>query len=331
MGLKIALMGFGFMGKIHAMNIKNHPGAELTAVFSSIEKDKAEVEKLGKTFYSDWRKLLETEQADAVVVATPTFTHEEIVLAAIERGMHVFLEKPMERSVAKCQTIIRAAKRNGIRLGMGHVLRFDNEYVAIKEQAASNAIKAKMARCTRRGPPPSWASWFLDEEKSGTVILDLSIHDIDYICWLAGKAPVRVSAVASPIPSGGNQFFGISYVVLDFNPGDGIELGFAEASWGAVSSFPFSTSIEITGKNGLLACSIPGKHPIEMYSAAGRVAVNAYAHDPYYNEIDDFITSIARGKPPKVTGDDGLLAVRTCLAALESAKRYKTIKMEGFA
>jgi UDP-N-acetylglucosamine 3-dehydrogenase len=331
MGLKLALMGFGFMGKTHAMNIKNHPGAELTAVFSTIEKDKAEVEKLGATFYPDWRKMIDAGQADAIVVATPTFTHEEIAIAAIDRGMHVFLEKPMERSVAKCQAINRAAKREGIRLGLGHVLRFDNEYVAIKEQATSGSIKAKMARCTRRGPPPGWASWFFDEEKSGTVILDLSIHDIDFICWLAGKAPARVSAVASPIPSGGKQFFGISHVVLDFGPGNGIELGFAEASWGAVPNFPFSTSIEVSGKNGLLACSIPGKHPIEMFSAAGHAAMNVYARDAYYNEIDDFITSIARGMPPKVTGEDGLLAVRTCLAALESAKRHETIKMEGFA
>jgi predicted dehydrogenase len=319
------------MGKIHAKNIKNHPGADLVAVFSSVEEDKAEIEKLGAKYYSDWRKMIENEPTDAVVVATPTFTHGEITLAAFDRGMHVFLEKPMERAVTKCQAINRAAKGKGLHLGLGHVLRFDNEYITIKEQATSGAINAKMVRCTRRGPPPGWASWFLDEEKSGTVILDLSIHDVDFICWLAGKAPVRVSAEASPIPAGGKVFFGISHVVLDFGPGNGVELGFAEASWGASSIYPFSTSIEVSGKSGLLACSIPGKHPLETYSASGRAATNAYARDGYYNEIDDFITSIACGKPPKVTGDDGLLAVRTCLAALESAKRHQTIKMEGFA
>jgi len=324
-------MGFGFMGKIHGKNIKNHSGADLVAVFSSNETDKAEIEKLGAKYYSDWRKMLESEAADAAVVATPTFTHGEVTLAAFDRGMHVFLEKPMERAVAKCQAINKAARSKGLQLGLGHVLRFDDEYLAIKEQVTSGEIKAKMARCTRRGPPPGWASWFLDEEKSGTVILDLSIHDVDFMCWLAGKAPARVSAVASPIPTSGKPFFGISHVVLDFGPGEGLELGFAEASWAASSTYPFSTSIEISGKNGLLACSIPGKHPIETYTASGRAAMNAYARDGYYNEIDDFITSITRGKPPKVSGDDGLLAVRTCLAALESARRHQTIELEGFA
>ncbi len=331
MGLKLAMMGFGCMGKTHAKNIKKHPGADLVAVFSLVEKDKAEIEKLGARYYQDWRNMLESEPADAVVVATPTFTHGEVALAAIDRGMHVFLEKPMERSVTKCQAVIRAAKGKGIHLGIGHVLRFDNEYLAIKEQVASGVINAKMARCTRRGPPPGWASWFFDEEKSGTVILDLSIHDVDFICWLAGKAPARVSAEASTITAGGKNVLGISHTVLDFGPGDGIELGFAEASWAASSTYPFSTSIEVSGKDGLLACSIPGKHPLEMYSAGGRQIMNAYACDPYYNEMDDFITSIARGKPPKVTGEDGLLAVRTCLAALESAKRHQTIDIEGFA
>ncbi|NMC03729.1 MAG: Gfo/Idh/MocA family oxidoreductase [Candidatus Lokiarchaeota archaeon] len=330
-GLKIALMGFGFIGKVHAMNIKNNPGADLVAVFSSMETDKADIEKLGAKYHADWRNLLATERVDAIVVATPTFTHEEICLAAIERGMHLFLEKPMERTLAKCETINKAAKRKGIHLGMGHVLRFDNEYISIKEQVIAGTINPKMVRCTRRGPPPGWATWFCEEEKSGTVILDLSIHDIDFMCWLAGTPPVRVSAVASPIPFGGKKMFGISHVVLDFNPGKGIELGFAEASWGAVQTFPFSTSIEVSGKNGLLSCAIPGKHPLEVYSATSRAAMNTYARDGYYNEIDDFITSIGRGKSPKVTGDDGYLAVKVSLAALESAKRHETIKVEGFA
>ncbi|MBN2150864.1 MAG: Gfo/Idh/MocA family oxidoreductase [Candidatus Lokiarchaeota archaeon] len=327
---KLALMGFGFMGRIHARNITSHPDADLVAAFSALESDRAEIERLGARFYSDWRELIADEPADAVVVATPTFTHGEMALAAFDRGLHVFLEKPMERSSDAAARINAAARKKGLSLGLGHVLRFDGEYVAIKEQATSGAVGAKMARCTRRGPPPGWASWFLDEEKSGTVILDLSIHDIDFMCWLAGKPPAWVSAEASPIPSGGKPFFGISHVVLDFGPGDGLELGFAEASWAAASSYPFSTSIEIAGKSGLIACSIPGKHPLETYTASGRVATNAYERDGYYNEIDDFIKSIAGGRPPKVTGEDGLLAVRTCLAALESAKRHETIAMEGF-
>jgi UDP-N-acetylglucosamine 3-dehydrogenase len=327
--VKIGLLGFGFMGKTHGLNINAHHDAKLVAAFS-VDKDKQEIEKLGAGFYNDWKAMIRDEPLDAVVIATPTFTHEEIALAAITRGLHVFLEKPMERSVSKCKTINDAAKKRGIRLGMGHVLRFDNEYMMLKEKITSGSASAKMARCTRRGPPPGWASWFFDEAKSGTVILDLSIHDIDFICWLAGKAPRKVAAEASPVTLGDKKMFCISHVVLDFGPGDGIELGFAEASWAASSTYPFSTSVEISGKGSLITCSMPGKHPLETYSATGRGAMNLYDHDGYYNEIDDFIKAIINQRPPKVSGDEGLRAVKICLAALESAKCHQTIDVEGF-
>nr|MDO8109576.1 Gfo/Idh/MocA family oxidoreductase [Candidatus Sigynarchaeota archaeon] len=331
MDCRLGILGFGFMGKTHALNAKAIPGVKVTAIFS-VEKDKAEIEQLGAKFYADWQKMLDTEKIDAIVVATPTFTHGEMALTAISKGMHVFLEKPMERTIKKCKEINVAAKKKGVLLGMGHVLRFDGEYMTIKDQVASGAIgHAKMARCTRRGPPPGWSTWFFDEEKSGGAILDLSIHDIDFICWLASKAPKRVAAMASPIVLGGKTLFGISHVVLDFEPGPGIELGFAEASWGAVAPYPFSTAIEVAGKDGLIACHIPGKHPMETYSASGCVTLNLYAHDGYYNEINDFIDAIKERRPPKVTGDDGMLAVRVCLAALESARSRNVIDVEGFA
>jgi UDP-N-acetylglucosamine 3-dehydrogenase len=328
---KIGLFGFGFMGKTHAMNVKNNPDSRLNAVFS-IESDRPAIEQLGASFYDDWHEMMAAEDFDAVIIATPTFTHAEITLAAINKGWHVFLEKPMERHLENCQLIIDAAEKRQVLLGMGHVLRFDDEYITFKEKVAAGIIgNPKMARCTRRGPPPGWSTWFFDEEKSGTVILDLTIHDLDYICWLAGTAPKRVTAIASSILLGNNNMFGISHVVLDFEPGTGIELGFAEASWGAKGSYPFSTSIEIAGTDGLITSQVPGKHPIEIYSDKDRTAMNLFSKDGYANEIDDFIASIRSGQQPKVSGADGMLAVKVCLAALESARTRETIDFEGFA
>jgi len=328
--LKIGLFGFGFMGKTHALNVKNNPNAQLSAVFS-VEKDRLDIEQLGAKFYDDWHEMIAAEIFDAVIIATPTFTHAEIGLAAINKGWHVFLEKPMERTLGKCQLLNEAAEKRQILLGMGHVLRFDDEYLAIKEKIASGAIGIpKMVRCTRRGPPPGWSTWFFDEEKSGTVILDLTIHDLDYICWLAGTAPKHVTASASSILLGNNNMFGISHVVLDFEASNGIELGFAEASWAATASYPFSTSIEVAGTDGMISSQVPGKHPIEIYSDKSREAMNVFSKDGYANEIDDFIIAIVEGRPPKVSGADGMLAVKVCLAALESAKSHETFDLEGF-
>ncbi|MFX0098066.1 MAG: Gfo/Idh/MocA family protein [Candidatus Hodarchaeota archaeon] len=331
--VRFGVAGFGFIGKIHAMNIKKHPDAKLSAVFS-LEEDKAEVESLGAKFFDDWKAMLD-EDLDAVVVGTPTYTHADLSLAVIEKGMHLFLEKPMERVLEKCEKINEAAKNKGIKLGMAHVLRFDPEYIELRNKLHAGTVgTAKMIRCTRRGPPPGWGSWFFEEAKSGTVILDLSIHDIDYICWTAGKVPRSVCAMASKIGLAGQEMFGISNVVLEFersgNSNVDIELGFAEASWGARNSYPFSTSVEVSSIGGFASCKIPGKHPIEEYTNDERVASNLYTTDGYYNEIDDFVMSIINDRPPKVSGDEGMMAVKICLAALQSARESKVVTMEGF-
>lgn len=331
--IRFGVAGFGFIGQIHAMNIMKHPNAELSAVFS-LEKDKDEVESLGATFHDDWREMLD-QDLDAVVVGTPTFTHGELSLAVIEKGMDLFLEKPMERVLEKCKEINDAAKEKGIKLGMAHVLRFDPEYVGLRETVLAGTIgTAKMMRCTRGGPPPGWGTWFFDESKSGTVILDLSIHDIDYMCWVAGKVPSSVCAMASKIGLQGKEMFGISNVVLEFERSGkknvDIEIAFAEASWAARASFPFSTSVEVSGTKGLASCNIPGKHPIEEYTDEGRVASNLYVKDAYYNEMDDFVKAVIGNTEPKVSGDDGMLAVKICLAALKSARENEKVALEGF-
>lgn len=333
--VKMACCGFGFMGKTHAMNLKAHRKVELVSIFSAA-KDKEEIEKLNVSFYDDWKLMLESEELDAVVVATPTITHAGVAMHCISQDLHVFLEKPMEINAGKCNQIIRAANQRDVKLGLGHVLRFDNQYLSIKNAVDAGQIGVpKMIRCRRRGPAPNWSSWFFDEAKSGTVILDLSIHDLDYICWLAGREPTSVCAMASELELGGNQIFGISHVVLDFQKdnidgGKTIELGFAEASWAGVKGFPFSTDVEVAGDDGLITSHIPGKHPLNIYGDDGGVAMNLLTKDGYFQELDDFVSAILENRPPKVSGADGLRAVRVCTAALKSAQTGKVITMGGF-
>ncbi|MHA1793386.1 MAG: Gfo/Idh/MocA family protein [Promethearchaeota archaeon] len=332
--LRIGVCGFGFMGKTHCESIIRHPGAKLVAVCSKMD-DKNEIEKIGAKYHEDWETLLDCEELDAVIIATPTFTHAELSIQAISRGLHVFLEKPMEINLEKCRDILDASEKQGVKLGMGHVLRFDPQYISIKNQVESGVVgEPKMVRCTRRGAAPSWSNWFFDESKSGTVILDLSIHDIDYTCWIAGKIPSRVAAVASPLNSHEGSIFGVSHVTLEFDGGpsgdaSGIELGFCEASWAAKDSFPFSTSVEVSGKVGLLKCEIPGKHALETFSRDSMAYQNVYDESPYFAEVADFIEAINLDRAPKVSGDEGMATVKICLAALESAKTSKIIKLEA--
>ncbi len=331
--VRVGVCGFGFMGKTHAATVRSHPGAILVAVSSEC-KDKAAIEGLGAQFYETWEGMIEHEVLDALVIATPTFSHASIATAAFARGLHVFLEKPMEISVQKCKDILAARDKagNGLILAMGHVLRFDNEYVAIKQAVDSGAIGTpRTVRAARRSQPPGWGTWFFDEALSGTLILDLSIHDVDFACWLAGRAPTTVCAVASPVSLAGKKIFGICHVVMDFSSsssdGTGIQLGYVEASWACSPTFPFSTSIEVAGTSGLLTCDLPGKHPLELYGGLARSPLNLYSRDGYYNEVNDFLHSIVARQAPGVSGEDGLRAVQVCLAALESARKCEVVRV----
>lgn len=328
--LSIGLLGYGFMGKTHASSIARHPRARLAGVYSA-PGDRAVVEALGVPFHDDWKALLDMPGLDAVVIATPTFTHADMAIAAMEKGLHVFLEKPMELTVDKCRAINEAASKHDVRLGLGHVLRFDPLYRSVKANVDAGKVGTPgLVRCTRRGPAPGWGTWFFDEALSGGVILDLSIHDVDMVCWIAGKRPARVSAVAAPITAGGRTFPGVSHACLEFDP-PGLQVAFVEASWAASPSYPFSTSIEVAGDAGLLSCSVPGKHPFEVYTCESRVAMNLYDTDAYYNELDGFVVAVTGGLPPAVTGADGLHAVETCLAAITSARSGRTIELGGSA
>lgn len=332
--VRCGVMGFGFMGKTHALNLVKHPNASLDAVFS-LGDDRAAIEKMGASFHEDWHEMIERDDLDAIVIATPTYTHGDITLGALEQGKHVFLEKPMERTVEKSRKIMDASEKAGVQLAMGHVLRFDPRYIGLRQEAFAGSIgTVKMIRCTRRGAPPSWGIWFFDEVKSGTVILDLSIHDIDYIMWMAGSMPRKVTAMASMLDFGERRIQGISHVIMEFEPRDQIdanikiELGFAEASWGASSTFPFSTLVEISGNRGLIESRVPGNHSLDIFSETGHQVESNYRDDAYSLEMDDFIRAVIGERPPKVTAREGFEAVQVCLAALESARTGSSITLE---
>ena len=128
--LKIGLIGYGFIGKTHAPNIINNPNATLHSIFSAPE-DKDSI-PTGVKFFDDWKALIDDPDVDAVVIVTPTFTHREIAIYAAQKKKHIFLEKPMARTTKECQDIIDACKAEGVKLFIGHVLRFWPSYVQAK-------------------------------------------------------------------------------------------------------------------------------------------------------------------------------------------------------
>lgn len=153
--------------------------------------------------YTDWRRMLENEELDMVDICVPTYLHADIAIEALETGHHVLCEKPMSLNYELCKKMCETAKRVGKKLMIAQCCRFSPAYLYLKELVANNTYgKIKSGVFSRASMQPVWGwdNWFLDYKRSSGVILDMHIHDIDFIRYAFGE-PKSVSCSTSDIYS----------------------------------------------------------------------------------------------------------------------------------
>ena len=192
MKLKVALVGIGGMGKNHFNIYKKFEDIDFVAACDIRQErlDLAAPECPDMHFYTDFAEMLEKEKPDVIDVCTPTYLHAEHAIAALRAGAHVICEKPMALSSDETAAIIAEAKKTGKTFMAAHVVRFMKAYAyladAIKTEKHGKLLKLILRRISET-PTWSWENWFLDKERSGHVLLDLMIHDIDFMQSLLGQ------------------------------------------------------------------------------------------------------------------------------------------------
>lgn len=306
-----AVLGYGNIGAIHLRNLMKHPKTEVKAVYS--RSHKANLPK-GINFYSSYEKLIEKEEIDAVLIATPTFTHKKIACFCAENGLDIFLEKPMALTLDECDNIINSVETNNVKFFIGHVLRFWPSYRYVRDfifslKSSLGDIHTFIAKRLSSFP---WSEWFADEKKSGGVILDLSIHDLDYASWILGNV-ISISCKAKKIKRFDRKVFGKSNTSLIFQDDKKAK---CTASWAEKKDFTFTTYGNIIGTRGNIEFN--GERIFEGYSV--EIIEKLKSDDGYYNELSHFIDCIInRYKNLSIVGEDGKNSVALCLAAIESA------------
>ncbi len=189
--LKVGLIGCGFMGQMHANCYKNIEGVTLAAV-ADIRKEKAEAiaEGTDAKIYGDGMELIENADVDVIDVCLPTYLHAKYALAAMDKVKHLFVEKPVTLTTEEGEALIEKSKATGCSVQIGQVIRFWDEYVALKEIVDENKYgKIVNAFFKRLSPRPDWGwnNWLLDFTLSGGAGQDLHIHDVDYVLSLLGE------------------------------------------------------------------------------------------------------------------------------------------------
>ena len=199
--LTIAILGGGTMGTTHALSYENLPGAFRVAAVSDAREEHARdiAKRFGAEACTSSDELLERFTGDAVDICLPTPLHTEYILKALERGLHVFCEKPLALTMEEARRVLDASRKTDRKVMVGHCIRFWPEYLALKryidEGTLGGLVSIVFKRiASKRKPGMAWQEWIFDEKKSGSAVIDMHIHDVDYLRFILGE-PDRIQAM----------------------------------------------------------------------------------------------------------------------------------------
>ena len=332
MNLRVGIVGFGCMGGTHYNCWRAVPGVKVTAVCDIDERAFAAlrpkgnigtmagvVEIEGMRLFRSLDSMLEADVVDAVSVCTPSDTHAALACTALRAGVHVLCEKPMSLDVASCNEMIKAASAARRVLMVAHCIRFWPEYVVACDLVRGGRYGTVVAATFRRmGAKPTWAkdSWFADEKRSGGMLIDLHIHDTDFIRYLFGMPRAVCVHGAS------------NHVFARYDYGDG-PLVTAEASWAMTSCYGFEMSFCITLERAVLVYDNRRSPTLTVYPADGAPFSPPRAKgDGYSSEIAHF-AALVKGKrvTPVVPSEEARDTVRICLVEKEALKRREKMPL----
>ena len=313
--VRTAVIGVGYLGRFHAQKYALLPESQLVAVADVLEAAREPVaEQCGCRAVVDYRDVL--DEVEAVSIATPTPLHHPIAKHCLERGVHVLVEKPIAQTPGQARELIEIAARHDCVLQVGHLERFNAAILALGNTLGQPRFieSHRLARFKERGTDVN-------------VVLDLMIHDIDLIQSLVGAPIESIDAVGAAV----------------FSPEIDIANARIRYAGGCVANTTASrislkterklrlfqddayVSIDLQQK---ILTSVR-KPPRGTDAAQGQVVIEERSYeqgDALKLEIAEFLRSIREGRPPVVSGEDGLLALETAIRITELVQAVGDVK-----
>ena len=337
--LRIGIVGWGFMGKMHFRCYKSNTNVEVTAICDADAKQlqnssgvagnisgaEDDLDLSNIALYSDLSKMLAEEKLDALSIASPTFLHASQTIEALNAGVHVFCEKPMSLNSGDCREMAEVAKQSGKTLQIGHCIRFWPEYVQAKEIIDSQKYGKVLAATFQRlslTPTWSWDNCFLDGKRSGGAMLDLHIHDTDYVQYVFGM-PKEVFSRGVMGPSG--EF---DHTVTQYLYGNDCVIT-AEGGWIMAPGFGFEMSFKIMLEKATLVYSSAQEPTFRIFPIDGETIIPEIpTGDGYSFEIQHFIDTLSgKAVPSIITPEQSGDSVKIIEAEKESIRNNDKISL----
>ncbi|MEJ2708458.1 MAG: Gfo/Idh/MocA family oxidoreductase [Anaerolineales bacterium] len=336
--IQICMVGAGRVGKNHSRAITRHvTGTKIVAVVdlnAQVREETAQEFEVENQF-DTLEDALEKVDFDAVVITTPTPTHMSLAVLAAENRKHIFLEKPMALTLAECDTINTAVKKNSVLLQLGFMRRFDPEFEAAVQRIEAGEIgRPMMIKTNTHGPglPPAWAR---DLRTSNGMLAEVNSHDWDTLRWFMGSNLERVYTEVA-------NFKGTAHNVDTPNFYDNVlvNVKFENGSLGMISGicpcyYGYDARVEIVGEKGIMQIGELKGQSIVVCTNRDQGLITPISRTwpqrfewAYIKELEHFVNCIRNESSPRVGGDDGWWAVAGVLAGTKSFLEQRPIYLK---
>jgi len=319
--LNVGVIGLGAIGQKHCDSLAKIRQANLMALADVNEAVlNKTAEKLGATPYTDYKQMLADPDLEAVVVATPDDLHRDISIQAAQAGKHILVEKPIATTEADALAMMAAAEKAGVKLMVGFTLRFVPHYQQARQAVETGKLGQMVSIFARR------LNLITQAERIGGrcgVLHFLGIHDFDMMRWMVGSEPVSIYSEASTsvqrvFPQENETFTTIRFA-------NGV-VGCAHIGWNLPVTHPGGRDfkLDMVGSKGSFNLDL-ARQGIELYTGEG--AKFPSTAPGLIEEDRAFVDCVLDDTPVPVTGQDGLVALKMVLAALESIETKKPVSL----
>ncbi len=327
--IRFAQFGAGFIGKIHGANITKHPRSELTYIYD-VNMAAAEqlAAQLGAKVASSPEEIW-ASNVDAVLIASTTNTHADLMSGAIQAGKPVYCEKPIDLDIDRVKAVVQQAHQTNLPILVGFSRRFDPNHLGIREILHNGEIgKLEMMHITARDPKPPALSYI---KVSGGQYRDQTIHFFDMLRWLANEDPVEVYATGAALidPAIGEAGdVDTSMLILKLASG-----ALCHIDCSRRADYGYDERVEMFGSKGMALSGRKPRREVTLYKGGSVISDGLHPgwlermEPTFYQALDAFIKAIEGEETEYPNLMDGLKAQMIAEAAIESLQTNMPVKI----
>ncbi|MEJ8309439.1 inositol 2-dehydrogenase [Agrobacterium larrymoorei] len=328
--IRFGVLGAGRIGKVHAATIAANPKAKLAYVADAFPAAAEQLAQQTGARVASVEEIIAASDVDAVLIATPTPSHADLIEAASKAGKHILCEKPVSLSVDRINQCLDVVEENKSTLMIGFNRRFDPNFATVEKRLRNGDVgEIEIVTIISRDPNPPPASYV---KSSGGLFRDMMIHDFDMARYLMGEEFVVVNALGSALVDKAIGEEGdVDTAAVQMQTASG---RIAVITNSRRATYGYDQRIEVHGSTGMLSARNIQNSSVELWNANGIAGdpvqnffIERYAQ-AYANEINTFIDAVDAGNTsPRPSGFDGLQAQKLADAATESWQTGKPVQI----